>query len=351
MTAIAQWQAFQDGAEPRGMDAQVLESWKRSRWHGVDPVDVEIPSVEVPDDSPFMRAARPVMRRTAEALAGSSTALALADGSGSVLWRWTSDAALAFELDAVDMRRGSSFDESLVGTNGIGTALSSGRAAVVVGANHFVGSFHLWACAAGPVRHPVTGRVLGAVNVTCRVEDANRFFRLAAQALSDEVQTAVDAIVTAAERRLHDAYRAHQRRTSVPLVAMDARTLIADRNAATLSLDHRRVWRQVRTARTGAQVELEGALTATVSRVDDRDPSAGVLLELSVEPDEVTSSAARGRRAEVVVRRVLSPLEYAEFEVIAATMAELAGNKTSVAERLQISRGTLYQKLRYYQLL
>ncbi|MGH3638278.1 MAG: helix-turn-helix domain-containing protein, partial [Mycobacterium sp.] len=46
----------------------------------------------------------------------------------------------------------------------------------------------------------------------------------------------------------------------------------------------------------------------------------------------------------------LGPLEQAERDVIAETLAECGGNKTEAAIRLGLSRGTLYARLRRYRL-
>ena len=46
----------------------------------------------------------------------------------------------------------------------------------------------------------------------------------------------------------------------------------------------------------------------------------------------------------------LSPLETAEREIIAAVLAACDGNKSDAADRLQISRGTLYERIRRYGL-
>jgi sigma-54 dependent transcriptional regulator, acetoin dehydrogenase operon transcriptional activator AcoR len=49
-------------------------------------------------------------------------------------------------------------------------------------------------------------------------------------------------------------------------------------------------------------------------------------------------------------RRNLSPLEEAEASVIARVLAESGWNKKLAAERLQIARGSLYQKMRRFRI-
>ena len=44
----------------------------------------------------------------------------------------------------------------------------------------------------------------------------------------------------------------------------------------------------------------------------------------------------------------LSPLEQAEYDVIVSVLRDTAGNKSEAAAQLQISRGTLYERLRRY---
>lgn len=352
MSTLIQWEAFQSGSDTVGVGHDVLTSWRRSKWSGINPHDVPIPRADVPDDSPFHRAATPVLLRMAEALSDSNTSLALADRRGNVLWRWTSDRQLGNDLDDVDMVPGATFDEALVGTNGIGTALESGKLAVVIGSDHYVGSFHRWACAAAPVRHPLTGRVVGVVNVTCRANDANQFFRWAAQSMADDVSGALLTDTTTRERQLYDAYLAARRHSSTPLIALDERTFIADEISSNIGLEHRTIWRTVRTLASGIRIDLAPALSAKVIRVDEHDLSAGAVLEIIVE--STTSSIPSSPPAPTsdnLMHRHLSPLEVAEYEVIKAAMTAADGNKTAAAAQLEISRGTLYQKLDKYRLL
>ncbi|KZF13335.1 hypothetical protein A2J03_15500 [Rhodococcus sp. EPR-157] len=352
MSVLRQWEAFHAGQLTVPVDHNVLTSWRRSKWSGIDPLDVPIPHTEIPADSHFHRVATPVLLRMAESLADSSTSLALADKRGNVLWRWTSENSLARDLDSVHMVPGAVFDESKVGTNGIGTAIETGRLAVVVGAEHYVGSFHRWACAAAPVRHPMTGRIVGAVNVTCRAGDANQFFRWAAQSMADDVGHSLNSDLTSRERRLYDAYLHASRRTSSPLIAVDERTIIADEIASHIGLDHRTVWRAVRGEKTGSTVDLASTLTALITRIDEHQPTSGALLEVRIDAESTSPRPVPATaEPERLLHRHLSPLEVAEYEVVKAAMSEAGGNKTAAAARLEISRGTLYQKLEKYRLL
>jgi hypothetical protein len=57
------------------------------------------------------------------------------------------------------------------------------------------------------VIHPVLGRVAGAVNITCRAEDANHLL-LVLRSLVNAVRGALDEAASTRERRLMDAHMA-----------------------------------------------------------------------------------------------------------------------------------------------
>lgn len=85
------WESFQSGAEPVGVSAQVLTSWRRSRWSGVDPADTQIPVRGVDTDSDFVRLASLVLLRAADTLTSDPVSIALADAQGNIGWGWVSD--------------------------------------------------------------------------------------------------------------------------------------------------------------------------------------------------------------------------------------------------------------------
>ncbi|WP_098958341.1 helix-turn-helix domain-containing protein [Pseudonocardia sp. N23] len=338
------WEAFQSGGDPGDVGPGLLDSWRRSRWSGVDPSDTDIPQVTVDADTPFVRVAAPVMLGLADQLAGTSSCLALADPRGTVVWRWVSDPGIAGDLDDVGVVRGGRFAEEAIGTNGIGTALESGGPAFVRGADHWVEAFHRWACVAAPVVHPVTRKVCGAVNITCRAGDAGRLLGLAASAMVQGVSEALRAGAATSERRLLDAFLTARARTTAPVVALDAMILLAADSTGGVGLDHAELWALVTEAGPDEEIDVADGLGAHVWPVTPGTTADGVVLTLRPDPAAVAPVGARDPRAG------LGLLEHAEAEVVAGVLAECGGNKAAAAARLGISRGTLYAKLRRYRL-
>ena len=159
--------------EPGQVRDTILASWRRSReWHvAADRIDLSYD--RDPDlDTPLTRTALPVLQNLRENLQGEPVSVILTDAHGVALSRLTADHDLERHLDRVQLTPGFSYAEKLVGTNGIGTALESGQAAHVFGHEHYAEHLEDLACAAVPVRHPISGRAVGAVNLTCWRKDA-----------------------------------------------------------------------------------------------------------------------------------------------------------------------------------
>ena len=280
----AAWEQFQAGEEPGGVRGEVLTSWRRSRGNGVDPEHVEVPFVEAEVDTAFARVAVPIMARTAELLLGERSCLALSDAAGRVLWRWVSEPMLRTALDRLSVAQGFCFDEEAVGTNGLGTALETGTLAVVRGSEHFVHRFHGVTCVAAPVRHPITRRVVGAVNLTCRAADTNPMLPVVVGKLVDEVQAALLAQAGSRERQLLDAHLAARREARGPVLTVGDGVVIGDADVVGLGLDLHALWDEIRTAPDDAVVELPtdlGAdLTARIRLVREVGAITGAVLRL-----------------------------------------------------------------------
>ena len=174
--------------EPGQVRDTILASWRRSReWHvAADRIDLSY--VRDPDlDTPLTRAALPVLQNLRENLQGELVSVILTDAHGVALSRLTADHDLERHLDRVQLAPGFSYAEEFVGTNGIGTALESGQAAHVFGHEHYAEHLEDLACAAVPVRHPISGKAVGAVNLTCWRKDAGRLLIALAQSTARQV--------------------------------------------------------------------------------------------------------------------------------------------------------------------
>jgi transcriptional regulator of acetoin/glycerol metabolism len=147
-----------------------------------------------------------------------------------VLTRDTGDSRLESHLDAVWLAPGFSYAEQHVGTNGIGTALEGGGPARVFGHEHYVEHLEDFACTGVPVRHPVTHKVLGVVDLTCWRHDAGAMMAAAASALARRIEAALLELSGRREHALlHDYLTACRRNREAILAVGDDLLMLNDR--------------------------------------------------------------------------------------------------------------------------
>jgi sigma-54 dependent transcriptional regulator, acetoin dehydrogenase operon transcriptional activator AcoR len=178
--------------EPSGVRDTILASWWRSRrWHvAADHIDLSYTGE--PDlDTTLTRSAGPVLRTLREHLEDQPISIILTDASGVVLCRLAADHELDRHLDSVYLAPGFSYAEESVGTNGIGTALEGGRPMHVFGHEHYAENLENLACAGVPIKHPISGVTLGAVDLTCWRKDADRLLITLAKTTADQINQAL----------------------------------------------------------------------------------------------------------------------------------------------------------------
>jgi hypothetical protein len=213
----------------------VRDSWRRSLGCGVDP-DGGSPPVELLDEDLLAyRAAHPlasvmpVIRRLLVEDAGADRMIvAVTDSAGRMLWV-EGDHRLRSRAAGMNFVEGARWSEDVAGTNAPGTALALDHAVQIYGSEHFRRPVQPWSCSAAPVHDPVTGALLGAIDVTGGDDVA-----------SPHVLTLVRATVAAVESELRWQHREQLQRDVVrrppPAVPAVPRLEVLGRERARLSL-------------------------------------------------------------------------------------------------------------------
>jgi sigma-54 dependent transcriptional regulator, acetoin dehydrogenase operon transcriptional activator AcoR len=197
-------------AEPVDQSAvrePILQSWLRSRQWRVAADRIELKYLREPDpETTLARTAEPVLRHLHEQLDGQPISIILTDASGMVLTRLTADRDLERHLERVKLAPGFSYAEELVGTNGIGTALESGRPSHVFGHEHYAEKLEGLACAGVPLHHPVSGKTIGVIDLTCRRKDADPLLVSLVKSTADQITQALLASSSGRDFRLLREY-------------------------------------------------------------------------------------------------------------------------------------------------
>ncbi len=155
-----------------GVRPIVLDSWLRSTGSTLDPASQPGGSVLTADElkylqvqHPIARAVPVVQRLLLEEAADSGFIVALGDAEGRLLWV-DGERRLRSKAEDMGFVPGTDWSEAAVGTSAPGSALVLDHALQVMGAEHFNVQVHQWSCTAAPVHDPVSGAILGVLDVT-----------------------------------------------------------------------------------------------------------------------------------------------------------------------------------------
>ncbi|GAA1746714.1 transcriptional regulator [Kocuria aegyptia] len=155
---------------PTTTDPLLRLSWARSLDHLSAPERcaprIVLDGSDVREARSPLRLLMPVLDELLTPLAeDTGLVVAVTDPSG-VLLRVRGSAATRRRAEAMGFVEGADWSEPAVGTNAPGTALVLRRPVTVHREQHFYPEARPWSCTAAPLLHPVTGELLGAVDLT-----------------------------------------------------------------------------------------------------------------------------------------------------------------------------------------
>ncbi|MGJ6960626.1 hypothetical protein ACSDR0_01870 [Streptosporangium sp. G11] len=187
--------------------AATLHSWRRCQEAGLTPGTVR---PRMSDDLDFdcgvVRAALPVFERLRTVIRGTPVTMFLGDASGVLFLRNEGEPALRRTMDAVGAAPGFHFAEADMGTSAFGSALVERRICQVTGNEHFAEELRGLTGVGAPIRHPLSGRVDGAISVVCLNDTANAEMMVLARRLAAAVERRLFEMVVERERALMEEF-------------------------------------------------------------------------------------------------------------------------------------------------
>jgi sigma-54 dependent transcriptional regulator, acetoin dehydrogenase operon transcriptional activator AcoR len=148
---------------------EIAASWMRSQLLGVKrelPVEAIAGEPLFDADERLRRGVEPVLDELATRLAGTNSAILLADHRAVVLDRRATTRTVLAEMDRLSIVPGMACREGNIGTNAVGTALEERRLVRVAGAEHYAEAFQHLSCYGVPLVHPLSRRLVGVLDLT-----------------------------------------------------------------------------------------------------------------------------------------------------------------------------------------
>ncbi len=229
------------------LSSTIRYSWLRSRLAGAPRDRIDVPFREASGAGERLRmAAEPVLGRFAQQLGGTQVAIVLADRDARVVGRWAGEGAALHRLAGASIEEGFVLAEEFAGTNGLGTALETLGPVAIRGGEHYAEPLHNFVCVGVPIRHPLTHRVEGVLNLSCPVADSNGLLLPTVLDLGRQIEHELTSRSSRADQVVFEEFLARSRSTSAALVALGGQFMLTNSAAASLlqPSDQALLWEQ-----------------------------------------------------------------------------------------------------------
>ena len=220
----------------------IARSWSRCSAAGLDPADPGDRFV-VHDTDPggdLVRAARPVLDDLADDLADTRVAAILTDADARVTAMRYGSRHLRPRMETAGAVLGRRFAEQETGTNAIATVHATGSGLAVEPAEHYLERWRCYTCYGHPVHHPVTGDLLGVLDLTGVDEAPGSLLAPLVRRAVRDIREELLAGARSAHRRLLGAYRDAVGRDDTPVLVLAPDLVLANRRCGDLlgAADH-----------------------------------------------------------------------------------------------------------------
>jgi transcriptional regulator of acetoin/glycerol metabolism len=261
-----------DGAED-DLRREIAASWLRSQVLGVErglPVEA-IPGEPLFDaDERLRRGVEPVLDELAAKLAGTNSAILLADHRAVVLDLRATTRAVSAEMDRLNIVPGRACREGCVGTNAVGTALEERRLVRVAGAEHYAEAFKHLSCYGVPLVHPLTRRLVGVLDLTFPASEEHPLMGSFMADAGRQIEGLLAEWASRRERAQFECFLDLARRSRRPVLSTMDHAVLLNRSARELNpVDQAAL---LRAAAELAEVEQGTVITLLLS--GDEEPTS-----------------------------------------------------------------------------
>jgi len=171
------WKAFFIDEQKDGFNVRniILSSWKRSIKYGLSPfnlnkyvLDKNALKQAKKRNNSLINISKPYMENLQKFVNGAGFVIILTDKSGLIL-ETINDKSIKKQAEETKLIPGATRDETIFGTNAIGTCLYEDMPIQMVGAEHFYKKHQNWTCSAAPI-HGVDGNIIGCLDISGPME-------------------------------------------------------------------------------------------------------------------------------------------------------------------------------------
>ncbi|WP_462413698.1 sigma-54-dependent Fis family transcriptional regulator [Neobacillus sp. Marseille-QA0830] len=162
-----------------GIRPVILSSWKRSQKYHANPIANQAAVCDLTtlkkiqqENKNILTLIRPFMDDLFDMVKGTDCLIAFANKDGIVL-DLCGDSEIAMNAASINFTVGADMSEESIGTNAIGTALATGKAIQIIGAEHYCTIWHSSHCSSAPIIDPFTNEMIGVITLIGYVRTAN----------------------------------------------------------------------------------------------------------------------------------------------------------------------------------
>lgn len=249
----SKWEHFiEENQEPSNIRTEVYHSWKRCQKYGVNPFQKHSPTIlsddmldDIISNSQLYNVSLPILKELREQIKGTKHIITLCDNKGRIIYI-DGDNDILRKAETMNFVKGAEWSEKKAGSNAIGTCIALESPIQIFAYEHYCEGVHPWVCSAAPIKDPLTGKLLGVIDLTGPSELAQPHSLGVAQNISVIIQRDFSQISRKDRQIILEKYnKVTNKRKEAATIALDEMLNVVTAGTECLSLLNIKEWKQL----------------------------------------------------------------------------------------------------------